>query len=280
MTNPANEPDALAPLVERTKQGDRAAAEQLLGAVQHELFRLALRMLGSQPEAEDATQEILLQALTHLSEFRGESAFRTWIWRIAVRHLLRTKKTRREELASFETLDELARQGEAHPPLPAVSEGELSLMAQEVRIVCTHGVLLSLERDQRVAWLLAEVFDLSSEDAAFVLEVDAATYRKRLSRAREKLEAWMRRRCGLADARNACRCTRQIPVATAFGVLNPDRLEYAKPSTPSLRVVAEADALESAASLLKPHPATHAPASVLASIRALIHSKRYVVFEH
>ena len=100
MITPANEPDALAALVERTKQGERAAAEQLLGAVQHELFRLALRMLGSQPEAEDATQEILLQALTHLSEFRGESAFRTWIWRIAVRHLLRAKKTRREQLAS------------------------------------------------------------------------------------------------------------------------------------------------------------------------------------
>lgn len=176
MTAVSGTSDPLAPLVERTKQGDRAAAEQLLGAVQHDLFRLALRMLGTPSDAEDATQEILLQALTHLSEFRGESAFRTWLWRIAVRHLLRAKKTRREQLASFDTLDELTRQGEKNPPLPAVSEAELSLLAQEVRIVCTHGVLLSLERDQRVAWILAEVFDLSSEDAAFVLEIDAATY--------------------------------------------------------------------------------------------------------
>ena len=76
-------------LVTRTKAGDRHAAETLIAAVQDDLFRLAMRMLGLRAEAEDATQEILLQALTHLSEFRGDSAFRTWLWRIAVRHLLR-----------------------------------------------------------------------------------------------------------------------------------------------------------------------------------------------
>ncbi|HEY0468401.1 MAG TPA: sigma factor, partial [Polyangiaceae bacterium] len=92
-------------LVERTKQGDKRAAGALLASVQHDLFLMALRMLGARAEAEDATQEILLQALTHLSEFRGQSAFRTWLWRIAIRHLLRAKKSRREQLASFETLE-------------------------------------------------------------------------------------------------------------------------------------------------------------------------------
>jgi RNA polymerase sigma factor (sigma-70 family) len=278
VTTARRDVDPLEALVLRTKQGDRRAAEQLLGAVQHELFRLSLRMLGTRPEAEDATQEILLQALTHLSEFRGESAFRTWLWRIAVRHLLGAKKSRREQLASFETLDQLVEQGEKHPALPDVPHAELSLMAQEVRIACTHGVLLSLDRDQRIAWLLAEVFQLSSDEAASVLEVDAATYRKRLSRARDKLEGWMRTRCGLADGRNPCRCTRQIPVAAAMGVVDPHRLEYANRAS-ALRVVAEADAIETAASLLKPHPAKHAPPAVLAGIRALIDSGRYRVFD-
>lgn len=266
-------------LVERTKLGDRRAAEALLGAVQHDLFRLALRMLGTRAEAEDATQEILLQALTHLSEFRGESAFRTWLWRIGVRQLLRTKHGRREELASFEMLEELVSQGSDSPTLPEVTDAERALMAQEVRLACTQGVLLSLEREQRVAWILAEIFELSSAEAATVLEIDAATYRKRLSRARERLETWLRAHCGLADGKNACRCTRQIPVATAFGVLDLNRLEYARASGPALRIVAEADELETAASLLKAHVQCDAPASLLAGIRALLDSGRYLVFD-
>ena len=240
---------------------------------------MAMRMLGSRADAEDATQEILLQALTHLSEFRGESAFRTWLWRIAVRHLQRAKKGRREQLAGFETLEALIARGDQNPALPEVTDAERALMAQEVRLSCTQGVLLSLERDQRIAWILADIFDLSNEEAASVLEIEPAAYRKRLSRARDRLETWLRAHCGLANMNNACRCTRQIPVAMAFGVLDVKRLEFADRSAPVLRVVAEADEIEAAASVLKAHPNYRAPPSVLASIRALIDSGRYRVFD-
>jgi RNA polymerase sigma factor (sigma-70 family) len=269
----------LVQLVERTRAGDRRAAEALIAAVQDDLFRLAMRMLGLRAEAEDATQEILLQALTHLTEFRGESEFRTWLWRIAVRHLLRAKRGRREELASFETLEMLIAQGDTIPSYPELADAERALMAQEVRLACTQAILMSLERDQRIAWILADIFELSSEQAAAVLEIEPAAYRKRLSRARERLEIWMRSRCGLANAANACRCTRQIPVAVAFGVLDPNRLEYARHSGPALRIVAEADEIEAAASVLKSHPDYRAPASVLAGIRSLIDSGRYLVFD-
>ncbi|MEO6601977.1 MAG: RNA polymerase sigma factor [Polyangiaceae bacterium] len=271
--------DRLELLVTRSKAGDRKSAEALIAAVQDDLFRLAMRMLGARAEAQDATQEILLQALTHLSEFRGESAFRTWLWRIAVRHLMHIKRSRREVLASFETLDRLIAQGDTHPALPQVPDAERTLMAREVRLACTQGVLLSLERDQRIAWILSEIFDLSSDEAALVQEIDAPAHRKRLSRARERLETWMRARCGLANGANACRCTRQIPVATAFGVLALGRLEYASRSGPALRIVAEADEIEAAASVLKAHPDYKAPPSVLASIRALIDSGSYRVFD-
>jgi len=270
---------AIEALVEQTKRGDRRAAEALIGAVQDDLFRLALRMLGTRAEAEDATQEILLQALTHLSEFRGDSAFRTWLWRIAVRHLLRAKRSRREEIAGFENLELLVAQGNHLPELPTASDAERALMAQEVRLACTQGVLLSLARDQRIAWILAEIFELSTLDAAEVLEIEPAAFRKRLSRARERLEAWMRSHCGLANGKNPCRCTRQIPIAKAVGVLDVEHLEYASRSGPALRIVAEADEIEAAASILKAHPSERAPASVLASIRALISSGNYRAFD-
>jgi RNA polymerase sigma factor (sigma-70 family) len=265
-------------LVELTKAGDRRAAEALIAAVQDDLFRLAMRMLGLRAEAEDATQEILLQALTHLSEFRGESAFRTWLWRIAVRHLLRVKRGRREQLANFRTIEMLVAQGDSNPALPDLPDAERALLAQEVRLACTQAVVMSLERDQRISWVLADIFDLSSDEAAAVLEIEPSAHRKRLSRARERLEEWMRSRCGLANGANACRCTRQIPVATAFGVLDPNRLEYASTGL-ALRIVSEADEIEAAAGVLKAHPDYVAPPSVLASIRALIDSGRYRVFD-
>ena len=267
-------------LVALTKNGDRRAAGELLASVQDDSYRLSMRMLGLRAEAEDATQEVLLQVLTHLSEFRGESAFRTWVWRIAVRHLLRRRRGRREESASFETLERLVAEGDANPPLPEVPEAELALMAQEVRLACTQGVLLSLERDERISrGFLAEIFEVSSDEAATILEVPPATHRKRVSRARERLSTWMGRHCGLANGANPCRCSRQIPVATSFGVLNLARLEYAKPSGPALRILAEADEVETAAAVLKAHPSYRAPPAVLASIRALIDSGRYRVFD-
>lgn len=81
-------PDA----VEKAVSGDRKALEELLTGIQDPVFHLSLRMLGSIPDAEDATQEILLKVMTHLSSFRGESAFTTWVFRIAVNHLKDYKK--------------------------------------------------------------------------------------------------------------------------------------------------------------------------------------------
>jgi RNA polymerase sigma factor (sigma-70 family) len=272
-------------LVERAKLGDRAGVEALVLAIQDDVYRLALRMLGHRAEAEDATQEIVLQALTHLSEFRGESAFRTWVWRIATRHVLRAKRGRREEIASFETLETLLAQGEANPPLPAASDAELVLLEEEVRLACTQGVVLSLARDLRISWILGDVFELSSEEAAAVLEVEPAAHRKRLSRAREKLGAWLGKHCGLADEGNACRCRRQIPVAQGFGVADTKDLQFAgHPARSGGRralpmAAAEADEIEATVHALKRHPDYAAPEKIIAGIRAIIDSGRYRVFD-
>ena len=74
-------------LVQRATAGDRAALEEVLAGVQDMVFNLSLRMLGTFPDAEDASQEILLRVMTHLSSFRGESAFSTWVFRIAANYL-------------------------------------------------------------------------------------------------------------------------------------------------------------------------------------------------
>ncbi|MFI5302794.1 MAG: sigma factor-like helix-turn-helix DNA-binding protein [Polyangiales bacterium] len=145
-------------------------------------------------------------------------------------------------------------------------------------------MVLSLERDQRISFILAEIFELSSDDAAAVLDIAPAAHRKRLSRAREKLAGWMGKHCGLANIANACRCARQIPVATGAGVVDGDDIHYAthpERAEPRrhLPISVEASEIEAAAFALKNHPDYAAPASVLAQIRGIIDSGRYRMFD-
>ena len=77
--------------------GDQAAARSILDAFQHDVYGLALRMLGHPTDAEDAAQEILVIVLTHLGSFRGESSLKTWVLRIAGNHLSRAQGTPRND---------------------------------------------------------------------------------------------------------------------------------------------------------------------------------------
>src|SRR5690349_13671762 len=83
-------------LVEQAKQGSKTALEAIIQGIQDQVYNLALRMLWHPADAEDATQEILIKVLTHLSQFRQESAFTTWVYRIATNYLLTTRQRRAE----------------------------------------------------------------------------------------------------------------------------------------------------------------------------------------
>jgi len=283
----AGDREALLALVARTVEGEKTAACDLIASIQDDVYKLAIRMLGLRADAEDATQEISMKVLTHLTEFRAESSFRTWVWRIAARHLMRFRQTKREEIASFEMIEALIERGENNPPMPAVSEVELSLLVREVRFSCTQGMLLSLDRDQRIAWVLSEIFHLDGEEAAAVLEMESDAFRKRLSRARERLMTWMGKNCGLVDTRASCRCARQVPVALAAGVASVATPEYANHRTRegmafsprSLPLLDEASEMERTALALREHPDYAAPPEMIESIREIIESGRYRLLE-
>jgi len=85
-------------------------------------------------------------------------------------------------------------------------------------------MLLSLDRELRIAYVLGDIFNLSGEEAAEVLEIDPATYRKRLSRARVRLHDFLRGWCGVFDEANPCRCAGQVECAVERGLLAADDL--------------------------------------------------------
>ncbi len=274
--NEASNEDALRAWATAAQGGDRTAARLLLEAIQDPVYRLALRMLGHPADAEDAAQEILVVVLTHLGSFRGESALRTWVFRIAANHLLRARRGRRETLG-FELLGERLDGSLGDPP--ELPEPELEAMALEIRLRCTEAMLLCLDRPLRIAIILGEIFALSGEEAAHVLEVDAATWRKRLSRARKLLLAFMRHRCGVFDPANPCRCRGQVGAALADGRLRPDELLLARHAVrgePRVlqRAAREVGALLRVAEVIRGHPDYAAPERMLQRVRELLDAGR------
>jgi RNA polymerase sigma factor (sigma-70 family) len=264
----------LAAAVARAQQGDAAAVEAVLAAVQDAVHRLALRMTGSRDDALDATQEILVKVLTKLSTFAGDAAFTTWVHRVAVNHLLDRKRSRIEQSGlDFAGFAQDLRAG--LEPVAPNADPELDLLAREVKHGCTLALLTCLDRELRVAYILGEVFGVSSTDGAWICSITEATYRKRLSRARAAVRTFVAAECGLvAGSAAACHCRRRVPAALRLG-----RVERRVAETPDVDDVAaavdEMEALHDAASLMRSLPDETAPAAVGVRVRALLESGRY-----
>jgi RNA polymerase sigma factor (sigma-70 family) len=300
--------DKKAPSIDLTERaraaalGDRDAAREVLDAVQDGVYELALRMLGHPADAEDAAQEILVIVLTHLGSFRGESAFQTWVWRIAANRLARIRRGRRETIA-FDTLDENLRTGLADDA--ADGDPESAALTRELRLRCTEAMLLSLDRELRIAYVLGDILNLSGDEAAEVLEIDPATYRKRLSRARGRLHEFLRGWCGVFDPANPCRCGGQVVCARQRGLIAPDDLYLSRhrsqrrsqpPAQPAAQPRSQPAAQPTAAALdratdeltglmrvadVMRGPATYlAPDSMIESLRQLLESERLELLRH
>jgi RNA polymerase sigma factor (sigma-70 family) len=260
-------------LVRRAQDGDRHALEQLAFAVKDGLYNLALRMLWHPQDAEDATQEILIKLLTRLGSFRGEAAFTTWAFRVAANHLITTRRRRAERQdLSFDAFAVDLMEGLADPRDYGVDE---HLLEEEVKIGCTQGMLLCLDREHRLAYILGEVFELKSKEAAFIADTTPEAFRKRLQRSRQRIASFMQSNCGIVDPENACRCRRRINAAVALGRVDPAALHFAThpQHDPAVRRgVADMDRLRDAAAVFRSHPHYGSPAAVAEAVRNLLRS--------
>lgn len=270
--------DTLETLVERAKTGDKDALDQVVRGIADFVYGLAVRMLWHPADAEDAAQEILIKVVTNLSSFRGESSFRTWAYRVATNHLLTGRKRRLEQQRewTFEHFAEAIDEGLAEPALATRPQGEAKLLAEEVKIGCTQAMLLCLDREHRLSYILAEVFDMTGEESAAVLGIEPAAFRKRLSRAREQIRGFMQAKCGIVNPANPCRCARQTDALIRKGVVDPQNLLFAVHPTIHAQV-AELDALDGAAALFRSSPRYSAPTTVVEAVKAMIESGRYAL---
>lgn len=267
-------PDDPEAMVDAARRGDRNALERLVAAVQTPIYNLALRMLWHPEEARDATQEILVRIITHLGTFRGDSRFTTWCYRIAANYLLTARRSRLESQRL--TFEGFARDlGEGAAPLSSSADdwpADRAVLLEELKVGCMHALLTCLERPERLAYILGEIFELDGNEGAAVLGITPEAFRQRLARARRSVVEFTRAHCGLVDPANACRCASRLPRALQVGRVNPDALLFAGGGPQSdfpvlLKKVRQLDVERRTALLYRDLPRPDAGPELLAAIQ-------------
>ncbi len=240
------ENQALSELIGQATAGDKAALETVLAGVQDLVFNLSLRMLGTFHDAEDASQDILLKVMTHLSSFKGESAFTTWVFRIAVNHLKDYKKHMFARLPlSFEFYGDDIRSGKVQDAPDLTQNVEKAILAEELKLSCTNVMLQCLDSESRCIFILGTMFRLDSRIAGEILGVTPEAYRQRLSRVRKKMADFLSEYCG-EYGKGTCHCASRVNYAIQNHRISPDRLDFtaAKPSDIAVEVKAAMEEID------------------------------------
>jgi RNA polymerase sigma factor (sigma-70 family) len=230
--------------------------------MQRPVFNLAMRMLGHPADAEDATQEILIKAITHIGEVREPLAAGAWAFRLACRHLVHARKqgVLEAQRLTFKGFAADLETGLEDLPDTSSKDAEMQAMIEEVKVGCTLALLTCLSRPLRAAYILGEIMELTDREAATALEIDPAAFRQRLRRARSLITLFMQERCAIISPAASCRCDRRVTQAERLGRVKRGRWPTppAEPSPPTLAEVkakvAELERGQAVAALMRSNP--------------------------
>ena len=223
-------------LISLAKNGSKSALENLIKKHQHYIYNVALKFVLSPYDAEDITQEVLIKVITNLANFKGDSNFRTWLYRITLNHFLKLKKNNLENyITTFDNygkeLDKM--QDEV---LSEVEKTEMQAQIEDAKIGCMSGMLLCLDREQRIVYILGEIFSIDHKIGSEMLEISKDNFRQKLTRARKDLYNFMNQKCGLVNTQNPCRCDRKTKSFIKAGWVDKDKLKF---NTSYLKLISE-----------------------------------------
>lgn len=218
--------EELLDLIKKATAGDKASLETVMLSVQDLVFNLSLRMLGTFPDAEDASQDILLKVMTHLSSFKGESSFSTWVFRIAVNHLKDYKKHMFAQFPlSFEFYGDDIQNARIEDVPDMTQNVERAILAEELKMSCTNVMLQCLDTESRCIFILGTMFKVDSRIAGDILGITPEAYRQRLSRIRKKMADFLTEYCG-EYGKGKCRCMERVNYAIQNHRIHPSQLYF------------------------------------------------------
>lgn len=171
--------------IRRAQQGDARAFETLMGAYEKKIYGLCLRMMGNSHDGEDAAQEAIIRIWQKMPQYREQSSFGTWAYRVAASCCMDAIRKRRTQ----PSLEEMGADGfeprdESPTPHEEVEKGEREAAVQKA--------VSSVPEAMRAVFLLRDVHGRSVEETARILGISEGTVKSRLSRARLKIAAALR----------------------------------------------------------------------------------------
>ncbi len=267
-------------LIEQALEGNKSALENLIKKHQDWIYNIALTFIGDRDEAADLTQEVLVKIVTKLDSFKQKSMFKTWVYRIVKNHFFNMKRGKYEINApTFQQF------GEGLDQLPDESlsnysyEVEEKLLVKEAKISCMKGMLLCLDREQRMIYIIGELFEFTDVIGGEIMEISKENFRVKLHRAKKQLYNFMDSKCGLINKKNPCRCARKTAGFIKMGFVDPVNLHFQKNTIASINKVIDKkvetysdEVISKYQKLFQEHPFVEGP-DKLRSIKKLLSSK-------
>jgi RNA polymerase sigma-70 factor (ECF subfamily) len=178
-------------LVERVQKGDKKAFDLLISKYQHRIISLVARYVSDQTEALDVAQEAFIKAYRAIDRFRGDSAFYTWLYRIAINTAKNWLVARKRRPPAFDIDAADAEQYDIESRLKEHDTPENEMMREEIERT-VFGTIAELPDDLRTAIMLREMEGMSYEDIAITMDCPIGTVRSRIFRAREAIDQKLR----------------------------------------------------------------------------------------
>jgi RNA polymerase sigma-70 factor (ECF subfamily) len=179
-------------LVQRVQHGDRGAFDVLVLKYQHKVVKLVMRYVRNPAEAEDIAQDAFIKAYRALPQFRGDSAFYTWLYRIAINTAKNAVVARDRNPVDFDL--DMTNNEESYEMQGRLKDSETPealVLTDEIRTT-VNAAIANLPDDLRTAIVLRELEGLSYEEIAATMDCPVGTVRSRIFRAREAIDARLR----------------------------------------------------------------------------------------
>jgi RNA polymerase sigma factor (sigma-70 family) len=217
-------------LVKKAVKGSKIALEGVTTSIQDNIYYLSLRMLANPDNAKDATQEILIKVITNLASFRFDSQFNTWVYKIASNYLISERKfINREPSLTFD-IYKMDLEQDLQEPAEVRNDPHYQILLNELRISCTMAMLLCLNPQHRMAYILGDIFELEHDEASNILSISKDNFRQTLSRARAKVFQFTNESCGLISSDSKCSCVKKLQGSIKRKRVDPDKIIFADKS--------------------------------------------------